>query len=122
VDRPSVVLPRRYLVDLFPSVLAYLVDEHIGYTRLNVQAERLAQRKRPDSPAGTRGAIEEGVVGRDGAVAVDAQDLAADGAKRLRIGGVGVVFYADVSFKFSRQFLEGGFSEVRREGIREPYS
>src|SRR5829696_7241764 len=123
---PPVVRSPCYPIDFFPAVLADLVDEHRARARLDVEADRLAQPERPDAVF-ARGRTVEGVVGGDGAVAVDAQDLAVRVVQRLRVavqfgvaGGVVSVADADVELavcaEAQRSSVVGPFIGVGKGG------
>src|SRR5205814_335717 len=75
-QRPSVVCPGLSAIDFFPSPLANVIDEDDSRAGLHLEGEWIAQAKCPDRPAQTSGRTVERIVGRNGAVAVEAEHLA----------------------------------------------
>ena len=79
----------------------YVIDEHPARARLERKGEGIPQTHRPDRPVKARGRARDSgegqrVVGRNGPIGVDAQNLAEPVSQRLRVGGVRVLSYGDV--------------------------
>src|SRR5262249_54841028 len=94
--RPAVVGAGDALVDLLPARLAHVVDEDAARAGLHREGERVAQAQRPDGTVLARGPGEERVVLGEGAVGVDAEELALEGVEPLRRGAGGLLADADV--------------------------
>src|SRR5262245_56627978 len=82
--RPAVVVSRGDDADLLEGKIADVGDPQVPRERIEAHAEGVT--KAPGEDLATRARLaEEWVVGRDGAVEVDAQDLALDGIHVLRV-------------------------------------
>src|SRR4029078_9077655 len=75
-DRPAVVAAGHHLVDLLPGTKADVVDEEARARALEGEGERIAQPHREDAAREPAGLRVERIVGRRGAVLVEAQQLA----------------------------------------------
>src|SRR6185295_8636219 len=82
---PTVIGSRDAVVDLFPGVLADVVDEHPARSGLKRKRERIAQSERPDGAIVSDGLIEKRIVSGNRSVSVDAQHLSEPVAQRLRV-------------------------------------
>ena len=94
--RPAVVRTGDAIVDFFIGRLADIVNEEAARAWLKRKGERVAEAKRPDRAIVSGRAVVKGVVGRDGAVGIDAQHLPEQIRKSLRVCAVGVLPNADV--------------------------
>ena len=89
--RPAVIRAGNAVVDLFPSVLADVVDEHAAAGRMERERERIAKPSRPDRPVVAGCACVKRIVRRNRSVRIDAEDLSEKIRHRLRIGADGVL-------------------------------
>src|SRR5215213_3387046 len=96
VSGPPVVRSRSAPIDLLPSILPHVVDEHLAGVGLNRKAEGVAKPERPNGTVTPRSPLVEGVALWDRAVLVDAQHLPLQGAQGLRVVAVGVVAHGHV--------------------------
>ena len=94
--RPAEVRARDRVVDLFPGVLADVVDVDAAVRAVDREVERVAQSACPDRLVDAGGLAEERIVGRNRAIGVDAQHLAERRRQRLRVAAVRVVADGDV--------------------------
>src|SRR5207302_6173735 len=93
---PTVVRTGNAVVDFFPGGLANIIDEEAGRAWLKSEGEWIAEAKRPDGAIVPSGGIVKWIVGRDGAVGIDAQNLPEQIGKSLRVCAVSVLPYADI--------------------------
>ncbi len=93
---PTIVGAGLSHVDLFPGVLANVVDEHSTRAGLKREGVGIAQAQRPDRPVVAGRGIEEGIVGWNRTVCVDAKNLAEQVTQRLRVRCIGVLAHREV--------------------------
>src|SRR6185436_11121567 len=103
---PAVVGAGDAVVNLFPGALADVVDEHPAGPRLKIEGEGVAKAKSPYSSVHASSGVVERVIERDGAVRVEAEDLAQQVVQGLGVGGVGVLSHGDVELAV-RTEMEG---------------
>ena len=114
--RPPVVRARGPVVDLLPGGLADVVDEDPTAERLDRERERVAKPQRPDLLPGARHA-DERVVGRNGTVGVDPQQLAQQIRQSLRVGWAGVLADRDVELPVEAEVQRAAVVIGRRRQI-----
>ena len=83
-------------IDLFPGVLADIVDEHRPRQRLKRERERIAQPERPDGAVRSDGRVHERIVRGDGSIRVDPQHLPESVRQGLGVGRHRVLADRDV--------------------------
>ena len=94
---PAVIAARDGLVDLFPGVLAHVVDEDPAGAGLDGETERIAEAPSPRSRGTCPGPSRaERIVLGDRAVGVESQELALEGRQLLRRRSGGLVADGDV--------------------------
>src|SRR5262245_16188065 len=88
---PAVVGACDSQVDLFPSVLADVIDEGSPRSRLEREREGISQSKCPDCSVDSRSRIIERVVGRNRTIVVEPEYFPEKVVQRLRIRRIGIL-------------------------------
>src|SRR5204863_1101990 len=95
-DAPTIVRTSNTVVNLFPGILAHVIDVHSAAAGLKTKGVGIAQANRPNRLVEARGRAGDvrkrrRIVCRDGAIRIDAQHFPQPVSERLRVGGVGVL-------------------------------
>ncbi len=93
---PAVVAGGESLVDLFPGVLAHVVDEDPAGAGLDREAEGVAEPPSPDRPVLAAGRLAERIILGDRPVGVETQEFALQGRQLLGRRPGGLVADGDV--------------------------
>src|SRR5262249_26277300 len=95
-DRPAIVRSGNTVINFLPRALTNVVDKHASGSRLKCEREWIAQTDRPNRAvrSGSRAGYSRkrsGIIRRDGAVGIDAENFSQTIAQRLRVGAVSIL-------------------------------
>src|SRR5262249_39621293 len=97
-DRPTIICPRNPLVD-FLRIPADIVDEKATSSRLHGEGERVPQAECPDRAIFPSRLVDERIVGGNGAVGIEAEQLPQERVQVLC--GLAGGLFADGDVEFS---------------------